>query len=45
MQGCGGCSVQQVSQVVQVLMNPVTWLLAATALTTFLGTTKKGDRK
>ena len=45
MQGCGGCSVQQVSQVVQVLMNPVTWLLAATALTTMLGRKSTGGKK
>lgn len=36
MQSCGGCSVQQVSEVAQVLMNPVTWLIAITAITSLL---------
>jgi hypothetical protein len=44
MQTCGGCSVQQVTQVAQILMNPVTWLLVATAITTVL-TKKSGGKK
>ena len=43
MQMCGGCTVQQVSEMAQVLMNPVTWLIAITAITTLV-TKKKGSK-
>ncbi len=45
MQTCGGCSVQQVSEVVQVLTNPVTWLVLLTAASSLLTVGKKKGGK
>lgn len=45
MQACGGCSVQQVSEVVQVLANPMTWLVLLAGATTLLSKSKKKETK
>jgi hypothetical protein len=49
MMQCGGCSAQQVSEVAQMLMNPGTWVLVVSALTTAAmlasGQKKGGDKK
>ena len=36
MQSCGGCTANDVSLAVQVLMNPATWVVVGAALTTYL---------
>ena len=41
LQGCGGCSVQQA---IPILLNPVTWLVAISAVTALLSK-KSGSKK
>lgn len=43
--GCGGCSVQQVSEVAQILMNPATWVVLGAAVVTLMGKKKKQEKK
>jgi hypothetical protein len=45
MQACGGCSVQDVSQVVQLLANPALWVVALAALSSVWGGKKTGSEK
>lgn len=42
MQACGGCT-QQLVQTVPILLNPVTWLVAISALTAIVSK-KKGKK-
>jgi hypothetical protein len=44
MQACGSCSVQDVSMVAQVLLNPATWLLVGATLVTLLPGKKKSSK-
>jgi len=41
MQMCGGCTAQQVSQVAQIIINPVTWLIVIAAVTSVVSKKKK----
>lgn len=45
MQACGGCSLDQVSQLMQVLSNPGTWVVALAAVTTLLTIKPKKKEK
>jgi hypothetical protein len=45
LQGCGGCSAQQISQVVTVLANPLTWVVALSVVTALLSKGKKVVKK
>jgi hypothetical protein len=42
---CGACSVQDVSMIAQVLMNPVTWVVALAAITGALNIKKNPGKK
>jgi hypothetical protein len=43
LQGCGSCT-QQVLQTMPILLNPVTWLVAISAVTALLSR-KSGSKK
>jgi hypothetical protein len=44
LQGCGGCT-QQVLQTGAILLNPITWLIAISAVTAIVSKKKTGEKK
>ena len=42
---CGACSAQDISMVAQILMNPVTWVVALAAVTSVWGKKKISNPK